>query len=536
MKFLSNHLLVVSLLSFLIAPARGQSFLFLQGEPDEPLLGEQTLIYEESDGSFTLEMSSTNYVEIGFQVDGYGGWRFLFAARQGEPLIVGSYENAERYPFQGPKQPGMDISLGSGCSQLTGRFVVLEIQRNEQGEVTQFAADFEQHCEWLYSPALFGAIRFQSEMPLQDQDNDGIYDIADNCPLGWNPNQRDHDWDDLGDVCDAAPGVSYVWINIPDAEPPQSVFRNGLDGFFRAPGFVIPVPVVGAHVEGPSYWWILSFVLLNGQQFVPGVTYYFINNVPTQDQPEMYLERSGYVCNRSSWGWFHVLEYVFEDDFLESVAIDFEYRCSGSLTQFGSLRYNSQFIEPLVDADGDGVVDGSDNCPQQSNPLQNDNDQDGPGDVCDNRCFGVDCNDSSDCTIDSCTPQGCENLRLASGTSCGNPKSLERCDLPNTCNSEGVCIDHVMTPGIPCRAANDSCDRAELCTGTSPFCPLDEFIVNCNDGDGCCLPHCNPDNDSDCGPQSIPAVSTWGFLILTLLFLILAKVSWPRAQGQQHRT
>ena len=35
-----------------------------------------------------------------------------------------------------------------------------------------------------------------------DDDNDGVIDIDDNCPLTYNPNQADYDIDGLGNVCD----------------------------------------------------------------------------------------------------------------------------------------------------------------------------------------------------------------------------------------------------------------------------------------------------------------------------------------------
>jgi len=39
--------------------------------------------------------------------------------------------------------------------------------------------------------------------------------------------------------------------------------------------------------------------------------------------------------------------------------------------------------DPPADSDGDGIPDGSDNCPTVYNPSQKDSDGDGIGDVCD---------------------------------------------------------------------------------------------------------------------------------------------------------
>ena len=35
-----------------------------------------------------------------------------------------------------------------------------------------------------------------------DDDNDGIEDVTDNCPIDFNPDQSDQDFDGLGDACD----------------------------------------------------------------------------------------------------------------------------------------------------------------------------------------------------------------------------------------------------------------------------------------------------------------------------------------------
>lgn len=74
-----------------------------------------------------------------------------------------AYENATRYPFQSPTLPGLDVSGdGRGCNTLTGRFDILEISY-ASGQISSFAADFEQHCEGG-TPALFGSVRYNASV------------------------------------------------------------------------------------------------------------------------------------------------------------------------------------------------------------------------------------------------------------------------------------------------------------------------------------------------------------------------------------
>ena len=56
--------------------------------------------------------------------------------------------------------------------------------------------------------------------PPPDQDHDGIPDFRDNCPTGYNPDQKDSDHNGKGDVCDAE-WQEYIKIHPPP--PPEPV-------------------------------------------------------------------------------------------------------------------------------------------------------------------------------------------------------------------------------------------------------------------------------------------------------------------------
>jgi hypothetical protein len=82
-----------------------------------------------------------------------------FAAPDGQRLVPGLYNPAERYPFQTGNAAGMTV-LG-GCNTITGRFSVEELQWDPGTGLVRFSAIFEQHCEGV-APALRGVINFQA--------------------------------------------------------------------------------------------------------------------------------------------------------------------------------------------------------------------------------------------------------------------------------------------------------------------------------------------------------------------------------------
>lgn len=95
-------------------------------------------------------------------------WDWTFTAPAGENLAPGSYDNAERDPFQEPENPGIDVSGdGRGCNTIAGDFIIEEIAWDclvdaaggSTLHITRFVANFEQHCERGDS-ALFGEVDF----------------------------------------------------------------------------------------------------------------------------------------------------------------------------------------------------------------------------------------------------------------------------------------------------------------------------------------------------------------------------------------
>ncbi|HEY2941458.1 MAG TPA: FG-GAP-like repeat-containing protein [Vicinamibacteria bacterium] len=159
----------------------GRSLIYLDSQTFDYIGRGVRQTLNELDGVFTGTLGG-GHAAIRF--DGEDLWEGDMAAPNGGPLVPGIYENAERWPFQSPGAPGLDVSgAGRGCNMLTGRFVVHEVMTEGAGNLTRFAADFEQHCEGS-SSALFGSIRLNSTVPVTQQtpvagdlDGDGKTDV-----------------------------------------------------------------------------------------------------------------------------------------------------------------------------------------------------------------------------------------------------------------------------------------------------------------------------------------------------------------------
>ena len=157
-----------------VAPAFGQqTVLYYRSEPGDYIGQGQEVTLTTEDVDFivrpsfrgSVRISMNNFTRVPRPPSIW--WNAEFAPPQGTDLVVGAYENATRWPFQAPTEPGLSFSgQGRGCNRLTGRFDVLDaVYDPNTGAVISFAVDFEQHCEGG-APALFGSIRFNSLVPL----------------------------------------------------------------------------------------------------------------------------------------------------------------------------------------------------------------------------------------------------------------------------------------------------------------------------------------------------------------------------------
>jgi cysteine-rich repeat protein len=80
------------------------------------------------------------------------------------------------------------------------------------------------------------------------------------------------------------------------------------------------------------------------------------------------------------------------------------------------------------------------------------------------------CDLAETCTGSSATCPS--NAFKPSGTTCTDDGNACTADV---CNGSGACTHPAGNGGVVCRAATDVCDVAEVCTGSSPACPVNGF-------------------------------------------------------------
>lgn len=116
--------------------------------------GHQALSYGASGRYYiedTLDDPGARDQVVEISTENFGGAHVQFASRPGEPLVVGRYENARHLAFRGAV-PGIDLGNNySYCpgDQVDASFEIHEIGRDDDGEVSRFAASWRQTCDGL---------------------------------------------------------------------------------------------------------------------------------------------------------------------------------------------------------------------------------------------------------------------------------------------------------------------------------------------------------------------------------------------------
>ena len=144
-----------------------------------------------------------------------------------------------------------------------------------------------------------------------------------------------------------------------------------------------------------------------------------------------------------------------------------------------------------LDADGDGVLEGSDNCPSESNPDQSDNDSDGLGDACDDDRDG----DGFPNDVDECPDDPAKSTLGLCG--CGLADTDSDNDGTADCNDQCPDDPEKTAPGVcGCGAPDIHDDGQIVCEDQCPDDPDKLAAGVC----GCGVPDIDSDDDGvfDC--------------------------------------
>lgn len=229
-----NSLLFLTLLVYSGINA-ASTFISFNSQKGDYIGQGETRVWTEGNGIFSSKstLDKQNVVTINFTSDDHW-WTLNFAAPVNEALTVGKYSNATRYPFQDADKNGLSVSgTGRGCNTLEGQFEVLEISYDSDGNLQNFAATFEQHCE-KQDPALLGTVSFNASLDVPDtgvvvpstgnmsvdlkangQDNPVTVKIGDTINLSW------------ATQADAADITAEYWLGLMGSSSSKKWFNNG---------------------------------------------------------------------------------------------------------------------------------------------------------------------------------------------------------------------------------------------------------------------------------------------------------------------
>jgi hypothetical protein len=132
----------------------GGNIAYITGDPGDYITGGKTYTYQGANVTMSLAAPTHASGQLGtvgdYQVD-------FSTDTLGMPLMVTTYENAQRWPFEDASHAGFSLfGMGAGCNTLTARFQIETLNTDSSGLV-EFLATFEQHCDGA-TPAARGCV------------------------------------------------------------------------------------------------------------------------------------------------------------------------------------------------------------------------------------------------------------------------------------------------------------------------------------------------------------------------------------------
>ena len=145
-------------------PDGPRSLLVIESMPGEYVGQGRRYVYSPENSAWSFNaVVDRRYVQLRVRTAAFEQWVIRLSAPSGQTLAAGQFSPAFREHYTSVAASIEVSAFGRTCNELTGRFVVHEIEI-VAGQVVRLAADIEQHCENLV-PALFAAIRYNSVFP-----------------------------------------------------------------------------------------------------------------------------------------------------------------------------------------------------------------------------------------------------------------------------------------------------------------------------------------------------------------------------------
>ncbi len=314
------------------------------------------------------------------------------------------------------------------------------------------------------------AARLQLVSPDSDDDQDGVPAVSDNCRFTFNPDQMDATGDGVGDCCDddsvTATPCGYVFT-------PSFLAATAVVGGPNPPDKTITV----SHGRG-SY--TLSF------EGTPAFVSAISDAAGTVDDPATGTQ---HVVSFDITGLTQVGPMLGK---IKLLPADPGYPPIEMPVTLSLASPPSPPLPPPTDTDGDGLIDGQDNCPQAANADQTDSDGDGTGNACDN-CPAIANPDQADRdqdglgdACDNCS--GAANINQADtdadgvGNVCDNAPQVFNPDQADT-DGDGIgdSADNCLSVANPDQLDSDGDGLGNACDN----CPMASNLGQVDsDGDG----------------------------------------------------